>query len=146
MSEPVLLLLMIIVVLFIFLLGLFFPADNQTIVKPQKKSSTKQTVEIIESFDYHGIKIYQEKGAYNINDNGRIYHFASLEELPPKYRRILQEIAHHSRGKPVANSKNVMLESNNGKYTFTDHKGNRQHLKHKSDLSKKFLRLFGGSD
>lgn len=146
MSEPVLLLLMIIIVLFIFLLGLFFPAQNQTIVKPQKKSPPKQTIEVIESFDYHGIKIYQEKGAYNINDHGRVYHFGSLEELPSKYKKILQEIAHHSSGKPATNSKNVMLESNNGKYTFTDNKGNKQRLKHKSDLSEKLLRLFGGND
>lgn len=145
MSEPVLLLLMIVVVFLIFLLGLFFPVQNETIVK-SKKSSPKQTVEIIESFDYHGIKIYQEKGAYNINDNGRVYHFANLEELPAKYKRILQEIAHHSSGKPAINTKNVMLESNNGKYTFTDHKGNKQRLKAKSDLSEKLLRLFGGND
>jgi hypothetical protein len=144
MNEPVLLIFMILIVLVIFLLGFFFPAQNQPLPKP-KKLQKKTDVEVIESFDYHGIKIYQEKGAYNVKDHGRIYHYSSLDKLPAKYKLILKEIEQHSTGRPSNKTKNVMLESNNGKYTFTDHKGQKQSLKDKSELTEKILRIFRGN-
>lgn len=139
MSDPVVIFLFFFLLIALLLLGFLFPGHSK---QRPKKTIKKGSPDIVESFNYHGINIFQKDGSYLIKDSGKVYHFADLGELPNKYKKILQEIDLLASGKPLKGNKSVMLESLNGQTTFTDKKGARERIHSTEELDPKYKAIF----
>ncbi|EMF99309.1 hypothetical protein LEP1GSC123_4771 [Leptospira borgpetersenii str. 200701203] len=59
---------------------------------------------VLEVFDYNGIKIMHENGIYTVNTGGEIEVYGSWQTLPSRYQRMVKEMDHRATGekRPVS--------------------------------------------
>ncbi|MCT8333982.1 hypothetical protein NUH30_09880 [Leptospira sp. 85282-16] len=88
---------------------------NQTLGKPKKdtKQPKDNNLKVMEIFDYNGIKILHQDGAYTVNDQGVVTNYMNWNLLPSKYQKMVKELDNRSLG---VKGEDYFLEMINGFY------------------------------
>lgn len=94
-----------------------FPKDdlNSSInrISDLRESKNSKT-NVLEVFDYNGIKIMHENGIYTVNTGGEIEVYGSWQTLPSRYQRMVKEMDHRATGEKKAGK--YYMEILNGIY------------------------------
>lgn len=82
-------------------------------IDPKTKKSNED-IEILEVFDYNGVKILHEDGLWTVNDSGMIQVYKDWVQIPPRYQKMVKELDNRS----IQNKKkpDYFLEILNGFY------------------------------
>lgn len=62
------------------------------------EDSRNSKMNVLEVFDYNGIKIMHENGIYTVNTGGEIEVYGSWQALPSRYQRMVKEMDHRATG------------------------------------------------
>ncbi|MCB1179141.1 MAG: hypothetical protein KDK36_16265 [Leptospiraceae bacterium] len=135
-------LLIAIVSLFLLIIG---SGKNIKINKPKKEKKPKEKkdkndTDVLEVFDYLGIKIIHENGKYTVNNKGKLKTYNSWIELPPNYQKMVKELDNRSLQKK---SGDYFLETINGVYYLTYPNGKRKKYKRLSDIPANIRKAVG---
>ncbi|PJZ46213.1 hypothetical protein [Leptospira brenneri] len=89
--------------------------SNTNSGKPKKdpKSTKDNNLKVMEIFDYNGIKILHQDGAYTVNDQGVVSNYMNWNLLPSKYQKMVKELDNRSLGEK---GEDYFLEMINGFY------------------------------
>ncbi|EPG65599.1 hypothetical protein ACE5IS_05905 [Leptospira wolffii] len=105
---------------------------------PKKK---EPKVNVLEVFDYNGIKIMHENGLYTVNHAGEIQVYASWQALPPRYQAMVKEMDKSSIGQKKKG--NYYMEVLNGIYYVVFPDGKRQKYPKFEDIPEKIRKALG---
>ncbi|MCG6143779.1 hypothetical protein [Leptospira bandrabouensis] len=81
--------------------------------KKDSKPSKDTNLKVMEIFDYNGIKILHQDGAYTVNDQGVVTNYMNWNLLPSKYQKMVKELDNRSLGEK---GEDYFLEMINGFY------------------------------
>ncbi|MCW7469337.1 hypothetical protein [Leptospira kanakyensis] len=89
--------------------------SNQSTGKSKKdsKQTKDNNLKVMEIFDYNGIKILHQDGAYTVNDQGVVTNYMNWNLLPSKYQKMVKELDNRSLGEK---GEDYFLEMINGFY------------------------------
>lgn len=96
---------------------------------------------ILEVFDYNGIKIMHENGIYTVNTGGEIEVYGSWQTLPSRYQRMVKEMDHRATGEKKAGK--YYMEILNGVYYVIFPDGKKHKYKHFEDIPEKIRKNLG---
>lgn len=123
----------------LFLLSLIGRKRERKTVRPRgekRRQPEAAPVEhynnLIEIFDYKGIKIIQEKGSYTVNNHGFTEFFPSYEDLSYKYKKMISEI--QNRRTESDDHDSFFIEQADGLYYVTTPDGRRRRYRKWSDI------------
>lgn len=94
-----------------------FPKDdlNSSINRISDSGENKNSkTNVLEVFDYNGIKIMHENGIYTVNTGGEIEVYSSWQTLPSRYQRMVKEMDHRATGEKKSGK--YYMEILNGVY------------------------------
>ena len=106
--------------------------------KSLKKESLFSEPAIYETFDYFGIKIFNNNGTYLVEDGGVTLRYGSFEKLPVKYCRMLVDM---DKQKFDDSKSNYYLESTNGSYFIRMPDGQKLQFKNYKDIPDNLKKL-----
>ncbi|TGL60875.1 hypothetical protein [Leptospira sarikeiensis] len=106
--------------------------------KPKKK---EPKVNVLEVFDYNGIKIMHENGMYTVNHAGEIQVYASWQTLPPRYQAMVKEMDKSSIGQKKKG--NYYMEVLNGTYYVIFPDGKKHKYPKFEDIPEKIRKALG---
>lgn len=112
-------------------------AQNRSDSRDSKNPKTN----ILEVFDYNGIKIMHENGIYTVNTGGEIEVYGSWQTLPSRYQRMVKEMDHRATGEKKAGK--YYMEILNGVYYVIFPDGKKQKYKHFEDIPEKIRKNLG---
>ncbi|TGK06961.1 hypothetical protein EHO59_02240 [Leptospira semungkisensis] len=105
---------------------------------PKKK---EPKVNVLEVFDYNGIKIMHENGLYTVNHAGEIQVYASWQALPPRYQAMVKEMDKSSIGQKKKG--NYYMEVLNGTYYVIFPDGKKHKYPKFEDIPEKIRKALG---
>ncbi len=70
-------------------------------------------LQVMEIFDYNGIKILHQDGMYTVNEKGVVTNYSNWNLLPHKYQKMVKELDNRSLGEK---GQDYFLEILNGFY------------------------------
>ncbi|PJZ59743.1 hypothetical protein [Leptospira adleri] len=109
--------------------------------RSDSRDSKNPRTNILEVFDYNGIKIMHENGIYTVNTGGEIEVYASWQTLPSRYQRMVKEMDHRATGEKKAGK--YYMEILNGVYYVIFPDGKKQKYKHFEDIPEKIRKNLG---
>ncbi|WCL49609.1 hypothetical protein [Leptospira sp. GIMC2001] len=71
---------------------------NTDIDNPNRASNAQANANVLEVFDYNGVKILHESGIWTVNDAGSVKVFGDWIRVPPKYQKMVKELDNRSIG------------------------------------------------
>ncbi len=107
-------------------------------LQPKKK---EPKVNVLEVFDYNGIKIMHENGLYTVNHAGEIQVYASWQTLPPRYQAMVKEMDKSSLGQKKKG--NYYMEVLNGTYYVVFPDGKKHKYPKFEDIPEKIRKALG---
>ncbi|TGK18084.1 hypothetical protein EHO61_11570 [Leptospira fluminis] len=107
-------------------------------VAPKKK---EPKVNVLEVFDYNGIKIMHENGLYTVNHAGEIQVYGSWAALPPRYQAMVKEMDKSSVGQKKQG--NYYMEILNGTYYVVFPDGKKHKYPKFEDIPEKIRKALG---
>ncbi|ABJ74941.1 hypothetical protein [Leptospira borgpetersenii] len=121
-----------------------FPKDDlnfsiNRISDPGENKNPKTNV--LEVFDYNGIKIMHENGIYTVNTGGEIEVYGSWQTLPSRYQRMVKEMDHRATGEKKAGK--YYMEILNGIYYVIFPDGKKHKYRHFEDIPEKIRKNLG---
>ncbi|EMY14093.1 hypothetical protein LEP1GSC043_1384 [Leptospira weilii str. Ecochallenge] len=121
-----------------------FPKDGlnsstDRISDPRENKNSKTNV--LEVFDYNGIKIMHENGIYTVNTGGEIEVYGSWRTLPSRYQRMVKEMDHRATGEKKAGK--YYMEILNGVYYVIFPDGKKHKYRHFEDIPEKVRKNLG---
>ncbi|AXX14361.1 MULTISPECIES: hypothetical protein [Leptospira] len=96
---------------------------------------------VLEVFDYNGIKIMHENGIYTVNTGGEIEVYGSWQTLPSRYQRMVKEMDHRATGEKKAGK--YYMEILNGIYYVIFPDGKKHKYRHFEDIPEKIRKNLG---
>ncbi|MBM9577534.1 hypothetical protein JWG45_10250 [Leptospira sp. 201903070] len=121
------------------------PKDQEEGSSVSNRSDTRDSknpkTNILEVFDYNGIKIMHENGIYTVNTGGEIEVYASWQTLPSRYQRMVKEMDHRATGEKKAGK--YYMEILNGVYYVIFPDGKKQKYKHFEEIPEKIRKNLG---
>ncbi|EQA44101.1 hypothetical protein LEP1GSC050_3154 [Leptospira broomii serovar Hurstbridge str. 5399] len=106
--------------------------------KPKKK---EPKVNVLEVFDYNGIKIMHENGLYTVNHAGEIQVYGSWAELPSRYQAMVKEMDKSALGQKKQG--NYYMEILNGTYYVIFPDGKKHKYPKFEDIPEKIRKALG---
>ncbi|PJZ69924.1 hypothetical protein CH373_13250 [Leptospira perolatii] len=106
--------------------------------KPKKK---EPQINVLEVFDYNGIKIMHENGVYTVNHAGEIQVYGSWQELPQRYQAMVKEMDKSAIGQKKKG--NYYMEILNGTYYVIFPDGKRHKYPSFNDIPEKIRKALG---
>ncbi|MDH4199853.1 MAG: hypothetical protein OEV66_05665 [Spirochaetia bacterium] len=106
--------------------------------KNKKQEKPLPKISIFESFDYLGTKIYHNDGKYTVVEDDVSRNFSSLNQLPLKYRKMIQEMESRNFS---GQKKNYFMENKNGKYSITFPDGTTKNYKRYGDIPERLKKI-----
>ncbi|MCC6447766.1 MAG: hypothetical protein IT215_03685 [Chitinophagaceae bacterium] len=126
---------LIIAIIFLFILLNGITRHVPKVLKPktekQPKKEEKNDADILEVFDYLGLKIIHENGKYTVNEKGKLKTYNSWIELPSIYQKMIKELDNRSLQKKAGD---YFLETINGVHYLTFPNGKRKKYKNLHDI------------
>lgn len=86
---------------------------NPEAKNPKGKKGPGQNLQVVEIFDYNGIKILHQDGSYTVNDSGVVTSYSTWNSMPFKYQKMIKELDNRSLGEKGSD---YFLEMINGFY------------------------------
>ncbi|XDD50435.1 hypothetical protein AB3N59_01070 [Leptospira sp. WS92.C1] len=114
---------------------------NSASGRGDKRDSKNIKANILEVFDYNGIKIMHENGIYTVNTGGEIEVYGSWETLPSRYQRMVKEMDHRATGEKKAGK--YYMEILNGVYYVIFPDGKKHKYKHFEEIPEKIRKNLG---
>ncbi|ULH28478.1 hypothetical protein [Leptospira weilii] len=111
--------------------------DRISDLRESKNSKTN----VLEVFDYNGIKIMHENGIYTVNTGGEIEVYGSWPTLPSRYQRMVKEMDHRATGEKKAGK--YYMEILNGVYYVIFPDGKKHKYRHFEDIPEKVRKNLG---
>ncbi|UPY79863.1 hypothetical protein FH581_024300 [Leptospira weilii] len=111
--------------------------DRISDLRESKNSKTN----VLEVFDYNGIKIMHENGIYTVNTGGEIEVYGSWRTLPSRYQRMVKEMDHRATGEKKAGK--YYMEILNGVYYVIFPDGKKHKYRHFEDIPEKVRKNLG---
>ncbi|UOG48543.1 hypothetical protein [Leptospira noguchii] len=106
---------------------------------PEESKNSKTNV--LEVFDYNGIKIMHENGIYTVNAGGEIEVYGSWQTLPSRYQRMIKEMDHRATGEKKAGK--YYMEILNGVYYVIFPDGKKHKYNRFEDIPEKIRKNLG---
>ncbi|EPG73796.1 hypothetical protein LEP1GSC058_3171 [Leptospira fainei serovar Hurstbridge str. BUT 6] len=106
--------------------------------KPKKK---EPKVNVLEVFDYNGIKIMHENGLYTVNHAGEIQVYGSWAALPLRYQAMVKEMDKSALGQKKQG--NYYMEVLNGTYYVVFPDGKKHKYPKFEDIPEKIRKALG---
>jgi hypothetical protein len=124
---------LVIAIVFLFILITGIGKALPSTPKPSKptKKEEKNDTDVLEVFDYLGVKIIHENGKYTVNEKGKLKTYNSWIELPSHYQKMIKELDNRSLQKK---SGDYFLETINGIHYLTFPNGKRKKYKNLNDI------------
>ncbi|TGK28196.1 hypothetical protein EHQ12_12785 [Leptospira gomenensis] len=107
----------------------------------ESRETPKNKTNILEVFDYNGIKILHENGIYTVNAGGEIEVYASWQTLPSRYQRMVKEMDHRATGEKKAGK--YYMEILNGVYYVIFPDGKKHKYKRFEEIPEKIRKNLG---
>ncbi|AAN51280.1 hypothetical protein ACO2J1_04255 [Leptospira interrogans] len=105
------------------------------------EDSRNSKMNVLEVFDYNGIKIMHENGIYTVNTGGEIEVYGSWQALPSRYQRMVKEMDHRATGEKKAGK--YYMEILNGVYYVIFPDGKKHKYKRFEDIPEKIRKNLG---
>ncbi|EMM74235.1 hypothetical protein [Leptospira weilii] len=121
-----------------------FPKDglnSSTDRIPDPGENKNSKTNVLEVFDYNGIKIMHENGIYTVNTGGEIEVYGSWRTLPSRYQRMVKEMDHRATGEKKAGK--YYMEILNGVYYVIFPDGKKHKYRHFEDIPEKVRKNLG---
>ncbi|PKA17851.1 hypothetical protein [Leptospira haakeii] len=118
------------------------PSEEPASFDPNEKPKKKEPkVNVLEVFDYNGIKIMHENGMYTVNHAGEIQVYGSWQELPSRYQAMVKEMDKSSIGQKKKG--NYYMEVLNGTYYVIFPDGKKHKYPKFEDIPEKIRKALG---
>ncbi|ASV13061.1 hypothetical protein [Leptospira santarosai] len=114
---------------------------NSSLNRAEAKETITPKTNVLEVFDYNGIKIMHENGIYTVNTGGEIEVYGSWQTLPSRYQRMVKEMDHRATGEKKAGK--YYMEILNGIYYVIFPDGKKHKYKHFEDIPEKIRKNLG---
>ncbi|ASP41322.1 hypothetical protein AMR47_03210 [Leptospira interrogans] len=105
------------------------------------EDSRNSKMNVLEVFDYNGIKIMHENGIYTVNTGGEIEVYGSWQALPSRYQRMVKEMDHRATGEKKAGK--YYMEILNGVYYVIFPDGKNHNYNRFEDIPEKIRKNLG---
>jgi hypothetical protein len=107
------------------------------------KGRPDQDSNVLEVFDYNGIKILHENGKWTVNDGGPIQTYGDWVRLPPRFQKMVKEL--DTRSLQNQKSQDYFLEILNGFYYVSMPGGKKKKYKSFHDIPIDIRKFLGKS-